>query len=232
MQQNNIENNIVGADYYQSARSWYEENYESLQCSRNRYRIFTFTMCALFALCIAAIIAILPLKQYVYRIIEVNKTTGELTVLKELEGNKLQATWAMDRYFINQYVQGREGYSFEDITRNYNLVIAMSARPIANKYMADTVDTNPASPIKLLSDRYYKEAKVLSINQLNPNTAIARFQTALVNKDNFNDTKKEDWQAVIKWDYVDRAVPLSDRDKNPLGFTVTYYQVSPVFAEK
>jgi type IV secretion system protein VirB8 len=232
MQRDAIKKTGAVSDYYQSARSWHEENYESLYCSRNRYRLFSFAVCVLLGLCIAAITAVLPLKQYIYRIIEVNKQTGELTVLKELEGNRFPVAWAMDRYFINQYIQEREGYSFEDIKRNYNLVIAMSGQTIANQYMADTVDTNPNSPIKRFNDRYYKEVKVLSINSLNKNTAIARYQTLLHNKDDVNDVKTEDAQAVIKWDYIDRAKPPAERDKNPLGFTVTYYQISPVFAEK
>jgi len=232
MLNHSIEKKHSVSDYYQEAKSWYQENYESLQISRNRYRVFSCIMAFMMCLGLCAIITLLPLKQYIYRLIEVNKQTGEVTVLKEMEGNAFSANWIMTRYFINQYIEQRESYSLEEIKRKFNIVIRMSDKPLANKYIADTVDSNPKSPIKLLNNTHYKEVNVLSINSLNDNTALVRYQTRLHNKSEVNEVKTEDWQAVIKWKYVNDKASLNDRDKNPLGFTVTYYQVSPVFAEK
>ena len=174
----------------------------------------------------------MPLKQYIYRIIEVNKATGEITQLKEMEGHTFSANWVINRYFINQYVQVRESYSLNDIKRCFNLVAALSSPSIAKAYIYNTVDSNPNSPIVLLKDDFYREVKVLSINQLNEKTAMVRYQTITHNKNNLNEVKNEDWQVILRWEYINPSESLAERDKNPLGFKITYYQNSPVFADK
>lgn len=227
-----VNDEVTQPGYFKEAKTWYQENYEVVTASRNRYRLMCGAFGLLLALAVTAIIIIMPLKAYIYRIIEVNKQTGEMTILKEMEGKTFSSTFVINRYFINQYVQNRESYSMEDIKRKFNLVLAMSAKPIADEYLANTVSTNPKSPIKLLGNEFYREVRVMSINQLNPNTALVRYQTLTHNKNNLAETKTDDWETVVKWEYVNPSESLEERDKNPLGFSVIYYQNSPVFSEK
>lgn len=218
--------------YYQAAKTWYQENYESVTCAKNRYRLLAILLGILLGLSIGAIIVMMPLKTFTYQMLEVNQQTGEVTVLKELEGSKYNANWVVTRYFINQYIQQRQGYSLDDIKRRFNLVIAMSNASIAKEYADNTVDTNPKSPIVLLKNDYYRDVQVLSVNQLNDNTAVARFRETTHSRFNANEIKTTDWQVILKWDYVNPSESLADRDKNPLGFKVSYYQLSPVFSDK
>jgi type IV secretory pathway component VirB8 len=173
----------------------------------------------------------LPLKQYVYRLVEVNRQTGEVTTLKELEGHRYATNWVMIRYFLNQYVMNRHLYSMEDIKRTFNIALAMSAKPIADAYEQQIIDTNPDSPLNVLSTNYYRDVEILGINQLSDNTALVRFKTITINKTTKSDKKTKDLQAVIKWQFIDTPASLKDRDDNPLGFFVTYYQESPVYAD-
>ncbi|MBV9576408.1 MAG: type IV secretion system protein [Gammaproteobacteria bacterium] len=218
--------------YYTDAKSWYQENYESIICSRNRYRLFALINSILLGLSIIAIIIMMPLKQYVYRIIEVNKQTGEIAELREMEGHTFTTNWVINRYFINQYVQLRESYHLSDIKRCFNIVAALSSSPIAKEYVFNTLDSNPKSPINLFKDNFYRDVKVLGINQLNENTAMARYQTITHNKNELNEIKTEDWQVILKWEYTNPSESLEERDKNPLGFKITYYQNSPIFSDK
>lgn len=219
------------ADYYQSAKDWYEEKYELVGISRNRYRLLAIGLSVLLALSITAIVTILPLKQYIYRLVEVNRQTGEVTALKELESHQYASNWVMTRYFLHQYVLNRHLYSVEDIKRTFNVALAMSAKSIASEYQDQIVDTNPDSPLNILNTNYYRDVEIIGISQLNDNTALVRFKTITVNKNAKNDKKTKDLQAVIKWQFVDSPASLKDRDDNPLGFFVTYYQESPVYAE-
>lgn len=218
-------------NYYQEAKSWYEEKYESVVCSRNRYRVLAFSLMGLLGLAISSICIMMPLKKYIYRILEVNKQTGEVTVLKEMEGNKFTSNWALTHYFLNQYVAMRESYSFEDIKRKFNTVAAMSDQTVADAYIASIVDSNPKSPINTYKNTYYKEVNVVGIDKLNDHTALVRFKVITHNKNDFNDTKTKDWHAVVNWKYINVPDSLQDRDKNPLGFKVTYYQLEPVFSD-
>jgi len=218
-------------DYYMEAKNWYSEVYESMICSRDRYRLLAILLGFLLAMSVTAMVMMMPLKSYFYRILAVNQQTGEITQLKELEQREFTATWAVTRYFINQYIQYRNSYSYEDIQRTFNMSLAMSDKIIADEYSASIVDSNPKSPIKVLGKDSFREVTVFSINQLNSNTALVRFKILTHNKSNSNEVKQEDYQTVIKWDYRDSAGSLKDRDKNPLGFTVTYYQTSSVLPE-
>jgi type IV secretion system protein VirB8 len=215
--------------YYQAASSWYIEVYESLQCSRDRYRALAIALVMLTMLCIGSMAAMLPLKTSIYRILEVNTQTGEISQLTQLESTKLTEKWVVTRYFINQYVRERHEYHFEDIKRSFNDVLSMSQPDISSSYSQDIIDTNPKSPINVLGKDSYRDVVVLGQNQLNANTALVRFRTLTHSKANPADVKTDDYQVVIKWQYRNSQATLSERDTNPLGFTVTYYQVSPLY---
>lgn len=215
-------------NYYQESKTWYSEVYESMICSRDRYRLLSIILAVLLTLSIVSLVSVLPLKQYVYRIMEVNTQTGEVSELNQLESTTLSENWVVTRYFISQYVQNRHEYHVEDIKRTFNLVLAMSNKEVAAVYNNDLVDTNPKSPINTLGKDYYRDVTILSQNQLNLNTALVRFKTTTYSRTNLNDVKTDDYQVVIKWQYQNNKESLPDRDKNPLGFTVTYYQLSPL----
>lgn len=223
-----VGNKTLSGDYYQQANHWYQEVYENVAISRDRYRLLSIGLGTLLALSLTLTTILLPLKQYVYRLIEVNQQSGEVMQLKEIEGNRYAANWVVTRYFINQYVLNRHSYHFDDIKRTFNNTLALSNKEIANSYSNQIVDTNPYSPINTLNKNYYREVTDIVINQLNDHSALVRFSTLTHNRTTSSDVKKEDFQAVIKWEYENPANALSDRDKNPLGFTVTFYQVSPI----
>jgi type IV secretory pathway component VirB8 len=218
-------------DFYEESSTWYSEVYESVKCSRDLYRLITIILSILLGLSIFGIVSILPLKQYYYRLITLDKLTGEVAVVKEMENRFLEESWVTTRYFINQYIQNRHTYSYEDITRRFNLVLAMSNQILADEYKNEIVDTNAKSPIKELGKHFYREVSDVTINKLNQNTALVRFKVITRNRTNLNDIKTENYQAVVKWEYKNINMDFKDRDKNPFGFFVTYYQKSPVFAE-
>lgn len=222
---------VEQSNYYQSAKDWAYERYELVEVSKNRYRLLALGLGGLLALSIGAIIVMQPLKQYVYRLVEVNRQTGEVTALKELEEHKYASNWVVTRYFLHQYIINRHLYSFEDIKRTFNIALSMSAKPVYDKHAEEIVDTNPASPLNTLNTNYYRDVEVLGINQLNDNTALVRFKTITTNKAAKDDKKIKELQAVVKWEYANSPASLKERDDNPLGFFVTYYQESPVYAE-
>ncbi len=223
---------IPSNDYYQAAKSWYQEHYEVAVISKYRYQLMTILLTILLSLSLVSIAVMIPLKQYVYRLLTINQQTGEVTELKHLDGQTFSSNWVVTRYFINQYVMNREAYHFDDIRRSFNQVLALSDSKIANQYKQLVTVDNPNGAINQLKNNYYKTVNVISINQLNDQTAMARFDVSTHAVSSPNDVKTESFQAVVRWDYQDVAASLADRDINPLGFTVTYYQLSPVFVNQ
>jgi type IV secretion system protein VirB8 len=223
---------IPSEDYYQAAKSWYQEHYETTVITKYRYQLMTILLSLLLTLSLIAITVMMPLKQYVYRLLSIDHQTGEVTELKHLDGETFSENWVVTRYFLNQYVINRESYHFDDIRRSFNQVLALSNTEIGSQYRQSVIVDNPNGAINTLKNNYYKTVNVISINQLNDKTALVRFDVSTHANANTNDVKTESFQAVVKWDYTDVAMSLSDRDLNPLGFNVTYYQVSPVFVNQ
>lgn len=217
--------------YYREAKNWYNEVYESVVSSRNQYRLLAIAFGILLALSFTVILSMVPLKRSFYRIIEVNQQTGEVTQLKEVDLHTLSPEWPVTRYFIGEYVQNRHAYAYEDIKRTFNQALAMSQGEVAKHYQDDIFDTNPNSPINKLGKNKYREVIVYSINQYDKNTAIIRFKTVTHDRLHDNNSQSDDYRAVLKWTYQTDLNSI-DRDKTPLGFLVTYYQVTHVFSEK
>lgn len=215
-------------NYYKQAKSWYEEKYELIEASLNRYRLIALCLGALLALSLISISVMMPLKQYTYRMITLNQTTGEVVNLKEITDDAYSANWSVTRFFINQYILNRNLFNYDDYLRTYNSALALSDTANAQELHNSFIVANPESPLNVLKKDHYRDVIVLSINQLNSNTAIVRFKTKIHSKSDANDVKSDEMQAVVKWRYASPPADLDYRDINPLGFYVTYYQVSPV----
>ena len=200
-------------------------------CSRDRYRLLAVILGGLLTLSVGLMIAMMPLKQYFYRLLTINQQTGEVVTLKELEQNTFTANWVVTHYFINQYIQNRHTYHYEDIKQRFNATLSMSSPKLADTYEADIIDKNPQSPINVLGKDGYRDVTVLSINPLNSNTALVRFKTVTRDKERTIEAKTENYQAIVKWDYHNSKASLQERDLNPLGFRVTYYQVTSVYSD-
>lgn len=227
-------NNTVSEEtknYFTAAKDWHVERYESILVSLQRYRFISVGLGVLLALSLTAFISILPLKEPIYRLIEVNKETGEVKTLSEVGYHTYQDNWPVIRYFIHQYILNRYLYSHEDIKRTFNIALSMSAKPIADEYAQQILDTNPKSPLNVLNKSYYRDVTQVSINRLTKKSAIVRFQTETHNKNNVSDSKREDFQAAIQWEFQPPTDVMEERDDNPLGFKVVHFQVSRVFGE-
>ena len=68
---------------------------------------------------------------------------------------------------------------------------------------------------------------MLSVSRLNDNTAAIRFEKRLSDKAS-NTQQVANQEAIVKWHYQSVKATQVQLDRNPLGFTVTYYQVTPV----
>jgi len=222
-----VNEKIVNNNYFVEAKSWFEEKYEAVEVSRNQYRLLFFCLFVLLALSMTGYIILLPLKQTIYRVIAVNNTTGEIETLQDTNPKQFETNWPVTRYFINQYVINRESYNSDDIIYPYNLALSFTAPELAEQYKKHMHDTDPMSPINVLGKDNFRTVNVLSISKLSDSAALVRFDTVTKNKVS-GSVKTEAWNVVIKWRYALLTETTPQRDKNPLGFQVTYYQVNSV----
>ena len=106
-------------------------------------------------------------------------------------------------------------------------VNAQSADSVKKQYEEKVKSTNQHSPYRLYGKDKYVTVKVISINRLNDNTVDVKFEKKLHDRTASTEqvTQKE---AIIKWEFSDAETTQKMLDRDPLGFKVTYYQVSQV----
>lgn len=84
-------------------------------------------------------------------------------------------------------------------------------------------ESNPASPLNQYGKKSFITVTIHSMAALNDNTAEVHFEKIQHDKDSGQETRQS-LVAIVKWRYDNMKTTQSQRDKNPLGFQVTYYQ--------
>lgn len=213
--------------YWEEATDWRYERYESQTVWLNRSLIALFVLSGLLGISILANVFLSPLKERVPYVYTVNETTGEITELKEGLPNKVSNDWLMTRFLLIRYVINRENYSVENLDYPYQITWAMSDTPIANTYSLAVSSSNPQSPYNVYGKSKFITVHVLSVEQLNEDTAEMRFNSSLQDASS-GQTQTIEKTAIIKWAYHSQAETQTMLDRDPLGFKVTYYQSSQV----
>jgi type IV secretion system protein VirB8 len=213
--------------FYQTASDWRYDQYYSKTIWLRYSLIGNAGLLLGLLLTLLLFIFLFPLKQSVPYLYAFNNATGEINKLGELEPTRLTANWQMTRYFIMHYVMNRESYDSDDLEVPYQLAWAQSSATIRKQYDAE-VDSNVAdSPYQKYGKDKMITIRVLSISRLNDNTAAIRFEKRL--RDKAASTEQIAHQeAILKWQYQSVKTTQAQLDRNPLGFTVIYYQVTPV----
>lgn len=215
-----------------TSRSFEEKNLD-LQDRLNRlYKILGWVGISFGVLGVVAVIVMLPLKTTVVKVVSVDNHTGESKVVTSVQLDKLTESEAIARHFINSYVKLRDGYNYFSLQQDYDSVLRLSAENVANSY-TDLFNSSKAPKIIYNKADNVVTVKVLS-NILTGSSrpddpdkqALVRFEKKIKNVTS-RDVKTEFWNVRMTYriqPQIDSSI--SDRDENPLGFTVTSYQAS------
>jgi type IV secretion system protein VirB8 len=214
-------------EFYQSAADWRYDRYHS-QSTWLRYSLIGNIGLLIILLLHSLIVAcLIPLKQKVPYLYAFNNTTGEVTKLGELEPTHLTANWQMTRYFLIHYVMNRESYDSDNLEVSYQITWAQSNEIVRKQYDAEVSSNTLTSPYRKYGKDKAITVRVLSISRLNDNTAAIRFEKQLHDKA-ANTQQIMRQEAIVKWQYQSMKATQAQLDRNPLGFTVTYYQSTSV----
>ena len=133
----------------------------------------------------------------------------------------------MTRYFLIHYVINRESYDSDNLEIPYQLAWAQSDVMIRKQYDAEVDSNVQTSPYRKYGKDKAITVRVLSVSRLNDNTAAIQFEKHLRDK-TANTQQIAHEEAIVKWQYQSVKATQVQLDRNPLGFTVNYYQVTPV----
>jgi type IV secretion system protein VirB8 len=158
-------------------------------------------------------------------VLQVDRSTGEVRVLKTLADAKIEYGKATDLFNLRRYVELRESYDWETIQDTFNAVMLMSSPTEATSYKALNNEHNPLAPVNVLRDRFRVIAKAGTVTWIGK-TALVSFYKKTISLRGDREPTTMYYVATVAYGYED--FPMDDRDRgiNAAGFKARSYQVT------
>ena len=226
------DNTVTKSDeegYYESGRFWEDDIFKRAKRSSKIAWTIAFLASLVSLIAVFSVAALAPLKTVVPYVIEVDKLTGETKVRRSVDDSPIPQKEAIDKFFIHQYLQAREGYDRNDFNERYRIVTLMSDNRLAIDYSKTVRPDNEEGPFKRYGDLGFAKVIVREINFIAENTALVRFslRERLANQESIT----KEGNATITYYYNKSPKDEETRLVTPLGFMVKGYRVDPVLAE-
>jgi type IV secretion system protein VirB8 len=168
-----------------------------------------------------SVASLLPLTRLVpvYFLIRPDGTIDDSVALSALPPSTDQA---VIRAALWQYVQMREGYSYDTARYRYDIVSGMSDAATRISYQQWFNYPNPQSPQVTVGKNGVLTVEPISVALIGANVAQVRYQRIYATGTNAAVTTT--WTSTLQFEQVD-TMPASERLDDPGGVIVTSYQV-------
>lgn len=178
-------------------------------------------------LAMVAVITMLPLKKTEVDLYTVDNHTGQGEFVTRVSKSSLTAQEAVERASVARYIKMREGYNYFQLQSDYDTVQLFGTPDVNNAYLAWFAGKSAPDEV------YQKAAYVANVDiissQISDSTSPDRLATVrfkkTIRKVADNSTQAEYWDVRMTFHFEpEREMKASEREANPLGFTVTSYQ--------
>lgn len=167
-----------------------------------------------------AVASLLPLTKLVpvYFLIRPDGTIDDSVSLSTLPASTHRA---VIRAALWQYVQMREGYSYDTARYRYDIVSGMSDEATKAAYQAWFNYPNPQSPQVTIGKNGVVTVEPISVALIGPGVAQVRYQRIF--EAGINSAVSTTWTATEQFEQVD-TMPAAERLNDPGGIIITSYQ--------
>ena len=201
-----------------------DEVFFSLRKQRNFWAIVAVVSLLVAVAAVGAVIAIIPLKEVRPYLVMVDRSNGQAQRIVQVEPLLLTEQVAVREAELVRYVSDRETYDISDNQQRIPDVLVRSEEQAANSLRSLWNSNSAEYPPTIYKSSIMVKVTVLSISQLDDNTAQVRFRKAL-KQEGQNDVER-DFVATVSFAFR----PKTERNldtvwKNPLGFVVTNYRI-------
>jgi type IV secretion system protein VirB8 len=208
--------------YYSEAATWAVDREASERKSRRLAWTIAGVAAGVAALQAVAIAMLLPLKTTVTNTLLVDRTTGFVQPLRDLEPGVTQNE-ALTQSFLVQYVIARESFDLSTVSQDYRKVALWSADQARAEYLGLMQASNPDSPMVRYPRGTSLRTQVKSVSLTDAGTAMVRFETRRVDP-NGREAMVQHWVSMVYFRYSGAPMKMEDRFVNPLGFQVLRYR--------
>jgi type IV secretion system protein VirB8 len=172
-----------------------------------------------------ALILLIPLKQVIPYVVEIDKLTGESSIVGSAR-DYVSPSALNDKHWIKTFVLSRERYSYPLLQHDYDTVHLLAADAAWKTYAKlfegdDAMDKKFGKKVEIIPT-------ILSITLNQPGIATVRYE--LNRKNEVGEPQITRRVATLRYSFKQQ---LSKREfdviDNPLGFSVDGYQTDPEF---
>lgn len=218
-----LESNEVQSSYRQAMDFESSMKYMVEQSNKRAYLFAMF--CGVMAvLSIVAVMLLTPLKTTEPYLVRVNDITGAVDIVTILDTEHITNNEALDKHFVSAYVRAREGYYYDMLNRDYELVNVLSSDSVASDYKDIYKGDNARD--KVFSNKIQIGVDVLSIVLTESNgVKTATIRTNLKIKNITTKSLVNQYRVItLSYEYQNLKLDENLRHLNPLGFKVLTYR--------
>lgn len=213
---------------YEDAMVWDASMVLAREASERKAWLVAAAFGVLAALCVLAVVFLLPLKKTEPYVIRVDNATGVPDVITTLTSKDVGKDEVTQKYFLADYVRAREGYDWYTLQKDYDKTRLYSAPLVSSEYGklfegADSLDKKYRNKVKVT-------VQIQSIVPPSSETRLVgtvRFSKTIKNLDDtLSAGVTTKWVATIAFSFNDSSnLTESQRLINPFGFQVISYRV-------
>lgn len=175
---------------------------------------------------VIAVAGMTPLKRTELKVVRIFEKDGTAEVISEMTDLKTNYTETVNRFFVQQYIRVREGYSRALAEEYYKAVGLMSTGAEQRRYLDYFNPKNPQSPLNVFGTSARVKVVINSTSFIKDNIALVRY-SKVIERGASERPLVTNWAATVVFQYSTSPMKEADREINPLGFQVTEYRNDP-----
>ena len=236
-----IAESVRSGQYFEDAKDWYATSYIGPISERTFFLVIA-VLAGIVGFCsFISLTALLPLVPKPAIVLSARDSSGEyvprLIRLREQKGDPVEA---IERFFVLQYLEAREGYVARNFSKSAAFVRAQSTGDVYAQYYAQQQENNPQSFVKIFGS---EGTQFVAVNSLDidhedaPQSAVGAGSSPTaalhVAKLRFttesalgNQSSKSQWTATLKYNYTMFAVK---DEKDPTTGAIQTRIIDPKF---
>ncbi len=223
-------------DVTDSSKHWYQDKYQHVMVQRNIFALLAMLALVAAVVAVFAVLRMAPLKTVEPYLLQIDPKTGITQKVEPISRNQYAASEAVDRYFTAMYLRVRESYNFSILRYNYNIVRLMSTPDVFYGFRSEVNASNPNSLAARLGANGQRDIRIRSMSyiqnprqlgereEVTPTKIMQARITTVDSAPNAADLVQQ-WVVTITFEYASLNLNEEEQLLNPLGYTVTSYQI-------
>jgi len=221
----------------EGSKHWYQDKYQHILTQRNLLALIALVSLISAAVSAFALMRLAPLKSVDPYLIQIDEKSGITQRITPITRADYSANEAVDKYFTSTYIRLRESYNTNILRHNYNIVRLMSTSDTYRAFRSQVDPNTEGGFAKRLGTYGLRDIRVRSIayianptdkrSKVSANTKIMQARIVATEIMPNQPDKTTFWVVTIAFQYADLALNQDEQLLNPLGYTVTSYQIQP-----